>query len=229
MKTSKGPKSVRYYPVFLNIGGKKCVVVGGGEVALRKVNTLLECDGKVTVVSPKPLPEIAALSEEGAVHLVRRDYEAGDLRGAVIAVASTDVEQINRKVAHQAKKEGVLINVVDDPEQSDYIVPALFRRGDLTVAVSTGGTSPALARKIRTRLEQKIGEEYASLLSLIGEVRSILKRKGHIVSADAWQSALDLDSLIELVRTGHRERAKTDLLTRLGACRMQSEPSPEEK
>jgi siroheme synthase (precorrin-2 oxidase/ferrochelatase) len=97
----------------------------------------------------------------------------------------------------------------------------------LTIAISTGGTSPALARKIRTRLEQDIGEEYASLMSLIGEVRSILKKKGYVVSADAWQEALDLDSLTELVRTGQREGAKADLLGRLEACRMRPEPSQE--
>lgn len=204
-------------------------MVGGGEVALRKVKMLLECGGKVTVIGPKPHPEMLKLSAEGAIHLVQRDYEAGDLKGAIIAVAGTNAKEINRKVANEARKEGVLINVVDDPEQSDYIVPSLFRRGDLTVAISTGGTSPALARKIRTRLEQKMGEEYASLLSLIGEVRSILKKSGQIVSADAWQSALDLDSLIELVRAGDREKAKIDLLARLDACRMHPEPSPEGK
>ena len=220
---------MEYYPVFLNISGKKCVVVGGGEVALRKVRMLLECGGKVAVVSPMPHLEMVKLSEEGAIHLVRRDYEAGDLKDAVLAVAGTNVKEINRRVVEEAKKEGVLLNVVDDPEQSDYIVPSLFRRGDLTIGVSTGGTSPALARKIRRRLEQDIGEEYASLLSLIGEVRSILKKKGCVVSPEAWQEAIDLDSLIELVRAGQRERAKTDLLMRLEARRMHPEQSQEEK
>lgn len=220
---------MKYYPVFLNISGKRCVVVGGGEVALRKVKMLLECDGKVTVVSPRPHPEMAKLSEEGTIHLVQRDYEAGDLKDAVLAVASTNVKEINRRVAHEANKGGVLLNVVDDPEQSDYTVPSLFRRGDLTIAISTGGTSPALARKIRTKLDQDIGEEYASLLSLIGEVRSILKKKGYVVSADAWQEALDLNSLIGFVRAGQQERAKGDLLGRLEACRMHPEPSQEEK
>ncbi len=220
---------MKYYPVFLNISGKKCVVVGGGEVALRKVKMLLECDGKVTVVSPKPHPEIAKLSKEGEIHLVRRDYEAEDLRDAVLAVASTNVKEINRKVADEARKEGVLLNVVDDPEQSDYIVPSFFQRGDLTIAISTGGTSPALARKMRAKLEQDFGKEYASLLSLIGEVRSVLKKKGYVVSPDAWQEALDLDILIELVRAGQRERAKADLLARLEACRTHPEPPQEKK
>jgi siroheme synthase-like protein len=220
---------VKHYPVFLNITGKKCVLVGGGEVAFRKVKMLLECGGEVTVVGPKSHPGLAKLSEEGAIHLVQRDYEAGDLKDAFLAVAGTNVKEINRRVADEAKKEGVLLNVVDDPEQSGYIVPSLFRRGDLTIAISTGGTSPALARKIRAKLEQEIGEEYASLLSLIGEVRSILKKKRYLVSPDAWQEAIDLDSLTELVRTGQRERAKADLLKRLEACRDHREPSQEGK
>jgi siroheme synthase-like protein len=220
---------VRYYPALLNISGKKCVVVGGGEVAFRKVKMLLECGGKVTVISPKPHPEMAKLSEEGAIHFVQKDYEAGDLKDAFLAVAGTNVNEINRRVADEAKKEGVLLNVVDDPEQSGYIVPSLFRRGDLTIAISTGGTSPALARKIRAKLEQEIGGEYASLLSLIGEVRSLLKKKGYLVSPDAWQEAIDLDSLAELVRAGQRERAKADLLKRLEACRTRRAPSQEDR
>ena len=127
-----------------------------------------------------PRPEIKKLSERGAIHLIQRDYKAGDLKDALIAIACTDMKEVNRKVADEAKKAGVLVNVADDPERSDFITPSFFKRGNLTVAVSTAGVSPALARKIRTKLEKSFGEEYASLLSLIGEVRSALKKKGYM-------------------------------------------------
>lgn len=211
----KTSKSIVYYPIFFNIQGKRCVVIGGGRVALRKVQMFLDCGAKVTVISPKPHPEIVKLSKERTIHLIQRDYEAGDLKDAVIAIASTNMREFNRKVADEAKKSGVLVNVADDPEQSDYIVPSFFRRGGLTIAISTGGASPALAKKIRTKLEQDFGEEYTLLLSLIGEVRSTIKEKGIRVSGEAWQEALDLDSLIGLLQAGQREKAKTFLLNRL--------------
>jgi len=211
----KTSKKIVYYPVSLNIQGKRCVVIGGGKVALRKVKMLLDCGANVSVISLKPHPDIAKLSKERAIHLIQRDYEAQDLKGAVIAIACTDVKEVNRKVADEAKKAGILVNVADDPEPSDFIIPAFFRRGNLTLAVSTSGVSPALARKIRMKLEKSFGEEYASLLSLIGEVRSTLKEKGYIVDAEAWQEALDLDLLIQLVRSGQRKKAKAILLRKL--------------
>jgi siroheme synthase-like protein len=211
----KTSKRIVYYPVSLNIQGKRCVVIGGGKVALRKIKMLLDCGANVSVISPKPHPDIAKLSKERAIHLIQRDYESQDLKGAVIAIVCTDVKEVNRKVADEAKKAGILVNVADDPEPSDFIIPAFFRRGNLTLAVSTSGVSPALARKIRTKLEKSFGEEYASLLSLIGEVRSTLKEKGYIVDAEAWQEALDIDLLIQLVRSGQRKKAKAVLLSKL--------------
>jgi siroheme synthase-like protein len=211
----KDSKATIYYPIFINLQGRRCVVVGGGKVALRKVKMLLEGGAKVTVISPRPHPEIEKLSEKRVIQLIRRDYKAGDLKEAVIVIAGTDVKEVNRKVADEARKAGVLVNVADDPKPSDFIIPSFFRRGDLTVAVSTAGMSPALARKIRTKLEKSFGEEYASLLSLIGEVRSTIKEKGYIVDAEAWQEALDLDLLIQMVKRGHWKRAKTFLLSKL--------------
>jgi siroheme synthase-like protein len=212
---SKQIKPPIFYPIFLNIQGKRCVVIGGGKVALRKVKMILDYGANVSVISPKPHPDIAKLSKERAIHLIQRGYETRDLKGAVIAIICTDVKEVNRKVADEAKKAGLLVNVADDPEPSDFIIPAFFRRGNLTLAVSTSGKSPALARKIRMKLEKSFGKEYASLLSLIGEVRSTLKKKGYIVGAEVWQEALDLDLLIQLVRSGQRKKAKAILLSKL--------------
>jgi len=211
----KNSKAFAYYPISFNLQGKRCVVIGGGKVALRKIKILLECGAKVTVISPKPHPEISKLSEERAIQLMERDYKARDLKDAVIAIACTDVKKVNRKAADEAKKARVLVNVADDPERSNFIIPSFFRRGNLTIAVSTAGVSPALARKIRTRLEKSLGVEYASLLSLIGEVRSAINRKGYVVDAETWQEALDLDPLIRLVKARQWRKAKTFLVNKL--------------
>jgi precorrin-2 dehydrogenase/sirohydrochlorin ferrochelatase len=216
MKRKKS-KATDYYPIFFNIRSKTGVVVGGGKVAFRKVKILLDCGAEVTVVSPKPCPEIVKLSKDRLIRLIRRDYEAGDLRDAVIAIVCTDMKKVNRKVADEAKKAGVLVNVADDLEPSDFIIPSFFRRGNLTIAVSTSGVSPALARKIRAKLEKSFGEEYGSLLSIIREVRSTIKEKGIIVDVEEWQDALDLDLLIGLVQAGQGEKAKVFLLDRLRA------------
>ena len=214
MKVKKA-KSPTYYPIFLKLQGENCVVIGGGNVALRKVKGLLDCGAKVTLISPKPHSEIVKLSKRRAIHLVQRDYEKKYLEDAVIAFACTDVKQVNRKVAEDAKKAGVLINVADDIGPSDFIIPSFFRRGNLTVAVSTAGVSPALARKIRTKLEKSFGKEYAPLISIIREIRSAIKRKRIMVGAEIWQEALDLDPLIHLLQAGQREKVKTYLMDKL--------------
>lgn len=208
-----------YYPSFLNIQGKRCVVIGGGKVALRKIKALLDCGTNVTVVSPALHRDLAQLAEAGTISLIHRDYKAGDLKDAFIAIAATTETETNKRVAMEAKRRGILVNVVDDLEQSDFIVPSCLRRGELTIAVSTAGKSPALARKIRTRLEQDLGEEYTSLVALISEVRSELRQQGITVNKNAWQKALDLDSLIEMLCAGQNEKAKATLLNNLERLR----------
>ena len=216
MKRRKSESPV-YYPIMLNLQGKKCVVVGGGHVALRKVKMLLDCGADITVVSPKPHLGMAKLSEKKAIRLIHRDYKVGDLTDATLAVASTDVKEINRTVAHEAKRLGILVNVVDDPRLSSFILPSFFRRGNLTIAVSSAGTSPALARKIRSNLEKSVGKEYATLLSLISKVRSSLKERGYVVDGETWQEVLDLKLLIRLIQKGQKTKAKTLLLSKLEA------------
>lgn len=208
-----------YYPSFLNIQGKRCVVVGGGKVALRKVKALLDCGATVTVVSRALHQDLAQLAEAGTISLIHRDYTPGDLKDAFIAIVATTETDTNKRVAGEAKRQGVLVNVVDDLEQSDFIVPACLRRGDLTIAISTAGRSPALARKIRARLEGDFGEEYTSLVSLINEVRTELKQRGVTVSSSAWQKALDVDWLLGLLRNSQREKAKATLLGNLETLR----------
>ena len=195
------------------------MVVGGGPVALRKVNILLEHEANVEVISPELCPELSQLAKSRAIQVLQKNYNGGDLQGAFIAIAATDDGEINNKVAEEARAKGVLVNVVDDSEHSDFIVPSQFRRGDITIAVSTAGKSPALARKIRTRLEKDFGTEYASLALLVDEVRSELKRQGIKINGYSWQEAIDLDVLIELLRTGQDEKAKATLLANLERLR----------
>jgi len=205
-----------YYPISLNLTSKRCVVVGGGEVALRKVRALLEHGARIEVVSPTLCPELNQLAASKTIGVLRKEYEPADLKDAFIAIAATADSLTNQKVASEARRRSILVNVVDSPEQSDFIVPSYLSRGSMTIAVSTAGASPALARKVRTRLEQNLEEEYASLTDLVGEVRSELRQRGVTISGDAWQKALDLDLLVELLRNGQREKAKATLLDSLG-------------
>jgi siroheme synthase-like protein len=207
--------SAEYYPILLNIQRKKCIVVGGGEVALRKVRTLLEAGAAVLVIAPTPCSELIALAQDKTIDVLYRNYQPGDLKGAFAVVSATSEAEVNEKVASEAERRGILVNVVDNPEQSNFIVPSTLRRGDLTIAVSTAGKSPALARKIRTRLEADFGAESASLIALISEVRSELKQQGITVDSDTWQDTLDLDWLIRMIRTGQSDKAKATLLKNL--------------
>jgi len=217
----KPNQGLAYYPMFLNISRKKCVVVGGGQVARRKVRALLEHGASVEVISPDPCPELNKLVETGEVKVLRRRYQAGDLQGAFLAIAATDNSEINQQVIKEAQGKAVLVNAVDDAENSDFIVPSYLRRGDMTIAVSTAGRSPALARKIRARLEKELGDEYASLVNLIGEVRAEARRQGIKVSGDEWQEALDLDLMIGLLKKGDVEKARASLLENLKARQKQ--------
>jgi siroheme synthase-like protein len=211
----KHEASSPYYPLLLNIKGKKCVVVGGGEVALRKVQMLLEHSAIVEAVSPAYCPELNQLIKDDAIRAVHRAYKTEDLNDALLVVAATDDAKVNEKVAAEARKKGILINVVDKPDISDFIVPSYFRRGDIIVAVSTSGKSPALARKIRADLERYMKAEYAQLAVIASEVRSELKQRGITVSGDDWQEVLNLNSLIELIKRGKNKEAREIMLTRL--------------
>ena len=213
MKNGEHPPA--YYPIFLNITGKKCVVVGGGQIALRKVRTLLDYGASVRVISPELCSELNKMAENGAINIQQRRYRSGDLQEAFVVIAATNDSTINLKVGKDARSNALLVNVVDAPESSGFIAPSYVRRGDVTIAISSGGRSPALSQKIRTKLEEDFGEEYISLARMISEVRTDIKRQGIKVSSNAWQEALDLDLLVDLVKKGDNEKAKAFLLSSL--------------
>jgi precorrin-2 dehydrogenase/sirohydrochlorin ferrochelatase len=165
---------MHYYPIFLKVEERSCLVVGGGEVGARKVETLLRSGARVGVVSPKLVPWLAERVQEGSVELVGSHYEEDHLDGRFLVIAATDDLELNCRIARGAEKRGLLCNVVDYPQEGNFILPALVQRGALTVAVSTSGRSPALARRIREELEERFGPEYADLLEVMGAVRKRL-------------------------------------------------------
>jgi len=188
------------YPIVLNLFGRRVLVVGGGEVALRKARALADAGAEVRVVAPKLL---SAFAEDGRFECLAARYEKQHLEGARVAVAATDDEAVNRQVASDARAAGVLVNVVDRPELCDFIVPAQVRRGGLVVAVSTGGAAPSLARRLRERLEKEFGPEYATYLAVLREVREDLKKRN--IPADLRRrifKRLAEDDLLAAARQG---------------------------
>ena len=153
-------ENVVLYPIFLDLSDRRCVVVGGGEVANRKARKLLQARARVAVVSP----EIEAELESVAAEVHRRPYREGDLEGAYLAFAATDSREVNAAVAREANERGVPVNVADRPSEGDFALPSTLRRGRLQVAVSTGGASPTLARRIRDKLEEVFGPEWAGIV-----------------------------------------------------------------
>jgi siroheme synthase-like protein len=212
---SKSKPEKLYYPLYLDLHGKKCLLVGGGNIALRKAPMLLECGAKVTVVSPRICAGLGKLADSGSISVIRRPYREGDLAGASVAIVATSSRKTNALAAAEAGNSKILVNVVDDPQLSDFIVPSILRRGNIAISISTGGMSPALARKIRTRLQKEFGPEYSKIALLVHQVRSELKKQNIRATGRVWQQAIDLNELEELVRKGESAKARLTLLSRL--------------
>jgi precorrin-2 dehydrogenase/sirohydrochlorin ferrochelatase len=170
---------MRYYPVNLDIKNRKCLVVGGGDVGTRKVMTLLDCGARVVVVSPTVTEKIEELSNNGLIKLERRGFKPSDLDKMFLVIGATDNPELNRQIHTGAERLGMLCNIADRPEVCNFILPAIVNRGDLIIAISTSGKSPAFAKKIRKGLEKKFGTEYADFLTLMGGIRTKLLSEDH--------------------------------------------------
>lgn len=196
-----------YYPIAVDLTDKKVLVVGGGTVALRKVQTLIEFGARVTVVAPDVVPEIDHLSEE--VDIRRRGYEKGDLAGAILAIAATDDREVNTRVSEDARAANIPVNVVDVPDLCSFIVPATVRRGDLTISISTAGKSPALARLVREKIEEVFGPEYGEFAEIMGEMRELAKGKidNQPEREKVFKKMLNSE-MLELLREGRRDDAR---------------------
>lgn len=197
------------FPVALNIAGRRCLVVGGGLVALRKVRNLLECEAQVRVISPEPVAEISAMSEAGTIELWRRAYQDSDLAECFMVFAATSDEKLNRTIFERCQQLNILINSVDDPVNCGFFVPSTMRRGALTISVTTEGKSPLLSRRIREQLEGIFGPEYADYVDILGESRSIVKKvygeEG--VRRRVFESILQID-VMPMLRSGNLKEAK---------------------
>lgn len=162
------------YPVSLDISGKRCLVVGGGTVAARKIKALLLCGGVVQIISPEACKAIVRQSDNGEIDWLKRGYRRGDVKDAFLVFAATDDPEVQKMVAEDAAHHHVLLNSADNPPLSDFHVPAKIRRGDLVIAVSTGGGSPALARLLKVQLAREYGEEYGILVELMARIRRLV-------------------------------------------------------
>lgn len=203
------PVSDDLYPVGLVVAGKRCVVVGGGAVAARKVAALVDAGADVAVVAPVIGPEIRALP----VELVERRYQAGDLEMAWLAIAATDDPLVNRQVHADGHAARVWVNAADDPEACAFTLPAVLRRGPVSVAVSTGGHSPTLAGWLRDQIAGLLGPEIGLLAQMLSEARDELQAAGRSTEGLDWRSALDSD-MLDLIRSGQMAQARE----RLQAC-----------
>lgn len=202
---------MRYYPVFLDIRGKRCVVIGGGKVAERKALGLLAAGALVSVISPRLTARLNGLALAAKVEHISRCYEKGCLKGAAIAIAASDSKDVNAAVFKEAARRGIPVNTVDDPALCSFIVPSTIERGNLTIAISTAGKAPALTKRVREYLEKIIGTEYALFTEIIGAARNnLLKTGANRVKKERVINALMDSPLLDLIR--NKENTRIDAL-----------------
>lgn len=171
------PRSTKYYPIYLNLKGRRCVIIGGGRVAERKCIPLIENEADITIISPEITERLEDYKRRGLIRHISRPYRKGDLRSAFLVVAATDSEEINKRVYSEAAERNILLNVVDNPELCNFIVPSVFERGELKIAISTGGISPAFAKRIRKELEVMYNREFSKYLRFVKKLRKEIKDK----------------------------------------------------
>jgi len=199
-----------YYPVFLDLTGRLAVIVGGGCVAERKVVTLAEYGARIRVIAPEATAVLEGLAASGAIELECRGYVRGDLAGAFLVVCATDSEEVNRAVHAEAEERGIIVNVVDVPELCSFIVPSIVRRGTLSVAISTGGAAPTVAKRLRRHVQEHLGPEWETYVTLLGEVRALVM--GRVPGGEADRKpifeAIANSDLLDRIAGGARPTAE---------------------
>ena len=209
-------KTHGYYPVFAQVQGRACVVIGGGLIAQRKTTTLLGYGAQVTVISPTITARLAAYAKQSKIRHVARRFRPTDLHGAWLVYASTNDQQVNELVYRSATHRRIWTNVVDQKPLCSFIAPAILRRGPLTVAVSTGGASPSIAKKIRSDIGRMIGADYTPMLSLLAGLRGIAKQKlPSYQDRKAYFDRLARGPVFGLVRAGKKDAARREALSLL--------------
>ncbi len=214
---------VDLYPVCLKLDGKKCLIVGGGKVAERKVKSIIAYGAKVYVVSPQLTEWMEKAAEEKKITVIRRNYTTTDLENAFLVVGATDNQLLNNRIAEECHERDILVNIVDDQNKGNFIVPAVLRQGSLIISIATNGKSPMLARRLREELAQVFGPEYGEFLELMSNLRD------HVISTVPEESRrrdifyqLVYSDIIDLLRTGQHERIKERVNHVLGSGRTQS-------
>lgn len=218
--TKAAPGGHHPYPIALNLAGRRCVTVGGGAVAERKVRGLLASGAAVTVIAPALTEGLRSLVSAGTIEVEHRPYAPGDLRGAFLALAATDRREVNAAVTAEARALGVLVNCADAPDEGDFSVPALARRGRLTVGVSTAGGSPVVAGLVRDRLAEALGDGTIAILELVAALREEALAGGRRYPPGAWRAALTPE-ILALAEAGRLEEAERRLRGALGGMNRQ--------
>jgi len=206
------------YPIALDLFDKPCLVVGGGELAHEKTEGLLRVAAPVTVVDREPIPALRVLAEAGVIDLHSRAYEASDLDGMALAYGASEDRDLNARVALDARAAGVLVNAVDDIPNCDFFAVSLVRRGDLQIAISTNGRSPAMARWVREYLDSWIPQELGALLDVLADVRTEVRANGAAPAYDRWNAAISEEVLLRL-RHGDEAGARSQVYETLTGTR----------
>ncbi len=191
-----------YYPIYIQLHDQPCVVVGGGKIAEGKVDGLLTAGAPVTVISPNLTPRLHKLAEQNQIMYISRSYKSGDLTGAFLVICATDQSEINHQVWEEASANRQLVNVVDDTPHCNFIAPAILRNGDLMISISTGGKAPALAVRLKEKLQKEVGPEYKRFLELAGQLREPLAHQipDFETRKSIWYELVDSDALDLLAR-----------------------------
>jgi siroheme synthase-like protein len=203
-----------FYPLLVELEGRRVVVIGGGVVGERKIEGLLAARADVTVVSPDLTPALTALAQAGRIARIARPYRQGDLEGAALVFTALGDPQVTAAVADEARRRNIWLNAADDPAHCSFILPAVVRRGPLTIAVASGGATPALTRALREHLDGALGPEWAALAELAAEARRELRASGRSADGETWRRAL-ADDVRALVAARRLDEARRELRARL--------------
>lgn len=203
-----------FYPVFLNLTGRRCVIIGGGQIAEGKISKLLDSGAQIIVISPDATQGIRGYADRGQIEFSLRKYQEGDLKGAFLVVAATNDRVVNQEIFEEAEKSGILLNAVDDMPRCSFIAPSIVEKGPVTVAISTGGASPALARKLREKMEVSSALDWADATNVLSQARQIIKDKQVAIDPQRWQCCMT-DELLSMVQTGREDEALEILTNRL--------------